>query len=45
MRIWLKSSGAAAALIAAFTLPASAAGEVLKVCLDEDLPPLSGLPR
>src|SRR5216684_8444877 len=41
MRIWLKSSGAAAALIAAFTLPASAAGEVLKVCLDEDLPPLS----
>ena len=41
MRIWLKSSGAAAALIAAFTLPASAAGEVFKVCLDEDLPPLS----
>jgi ABC-type amino acid transport substrate-binding protein len=41
MRSWLESLGAAAALIAAFTMPASAAGEVLKVCLDEDLPPLS----
>jgi ABC-type amino acid transport substrate-binding protein len=40
MRTWLESFGAAAALIAAFTMPA-AAGEVLKVCLDEDLPPLS----
>ena len=41
MRTWLAPFGAAAALIAAFTMPASAAGEVLKVCLDEDLPPLS----
>ncbi len=41
MSTWLASFGAAAALIAAFTLPARAAGEVLKVCLDEDLPPLS----
>jgi ABC-type amino acid transport substrate-binding protein len=41
MRSWLESFGAAAALIAAFTMPACAAGEVLKVCLDEDLPPLS----
>jgi ABC-type amino acid transport substrate-binding protein len=41
MRTWPKSFGAAAALIAAFTIPAAAAGEVLKVCLDEDLPPLS----
>jgi ABC-type amino acid transport substrate-binding protein len=41
MRTWLAACGAAAALIAAFTMPAVAAGEVLKVCLDEDLPPLS----
>src|ERR1700688_4485263 len=41
MRTWPKSFGAAAALIAAFTVPAAAAGEVLKVCLDQDLPPLS----
>jgi ABC-type amino acid transport substrate-binding protein len=41
MRSWLAACTAAAALIAAFTMPASAAGEVLKVCLDEDLPPLS----
>ena len=44
MRTWLAplaSFGAATALIAAFIMPASAAGEVLKVCLDEDLPPLS----
>jgi ABC-type amino acid transport substrate-binding protein len=41
MRTWLAPFGAAAALIAAFTMPAFAAGEVLKVCLDEDLPPLS----
>ena len=40
MRTWLAPFGAAAALIAAFTMPA-AAGEPLKVCLDEDLPPLS----
>lgn len=41
MRTWLKAPGAAAALIAVFTMPAAAGGEVLKVCLDEDLPPLS----
>src|ERR1700721_2554942 len=41
MRTWLAASGARRALIAVFTMPASAAGEVLKVCLDEDLPPLS----
>jgi ABC-type amino acid transport substrate-binding protein len=41
MRTWLAASGAAAALIAVFTMPAAAGGEVLKVCLDEDLPPLS----
>jgi ABC-type amino acid transport substrate-binding protein len=40
MKTWLAPFGAAAALIAAFTMPA-AGGEVLKVCLDEDLPPLS----
>jgi ABC-type amino acid transport substrate-binding protein len=41
MRTWLKASGATAALIAVFAMPAVAGGEVLKVCLDEDLPPLS----
>ena len=41
MTTWLKSFRAAAGLIAAFIMPACAAGEVLKVCLDEDLPPLS----
>ena len=41
MTTWLKSFGAATALIAAFIMPACAAGELLKVCLDEDLPPLS----
>ena len=41
MRTWLAACTAAAALVAAFTSPASAAGEVLRVCLDEDLPPLS----
>lgn len=41
MRNWLAVCGAAAALIAVFTMPASAAGETLRVCLDEDLPPLS----
>jgi ABC-type amino acid transport substrate-binding protein len=41
MRTWLAFFGAASALLAAFTMPACAAGEVLKVCLDEDLPPLS----
>ena len=41
MRIWLTACGAAMAWAAAATMPASAAGDVLRVCLDEDLPPLS----
>ena len=41
MRIWLTACGAAMALAAAATLPTAAAGDVLRVCLDEDLPPLS----
>lgn len=41
MKFRLSARTAAAALIAAFTMPAAAAGEMLKVCLDEDLPPLS----
>jgi ABC-type amino acid transport substrate-binding protein len=41
MRTWLTALGAAAPLIAVFTMPAAAGGEALKVCLDEDLPPLS----
>jgi ABC-type amino acid transport substrate-binding protein len=41
VRTWLAARGAAAALIAVFTMPASAAGEMLKACLDGDLPPLS----
>jgi len=41
MTTWPVSFGAAAMWIAAFIVPASAAGEVLKICLDEDLPPLS----
>jgi ABC-type amino acid transport substrate-binding protein len=41
MRVWLAAFAAAVALSAAFVMPAAIAGEVLKVCLDEDLPPLS----
>jgi ABC-type amino acid transport substrate-binding protein len=41
MRTWLKVSGVAVLLIAASAMPAIAADDVLKVCLDEDLPPLS----
>jgi ABC-type amino acid transport substrate-binding protein len=41
MRTWLAASGAAVALMAIAIAPASAAGEVLKICLDENLPPLS----
>jgi ABC-type amino acid transport substrate-binding protein len=41
MRIRLASLGAAIALMAAFAVPAFAADAFLKVCLDEDLPPLS----
>jgi ABC-type amino acid transport substrate-binding protein len=41
MRTWLAASAAAVALMAVSAMPVSAAGEILKVCLDEDLPPLS----
>jgi ABC-type amino acid transport substrate-binding protein len=41
MRTWLSACGAAVVLMAASAIPATAAGGVLKVCLDEDLPPLS----
>jgi len=41
MRTWLSACGAAVVLMAASAIPATAAGDVLKVCLDEDLPPLS----
>src|SRR5258708_9447644 len=41
MRTWLAASGAAVLLAALSVLPVLAAGEELKVCLDEDLPPLS----
>jgi ABC-type amino acid transport substrate-binding protein len=41
MRTWLKASGMAVLLIAASAIPAIAADDVLNVCLDEDLPPLS----
>ncbi|MGA2287346.1 substrate-binding periplasmic protein [Bradyrhizobium sp.] len=37
MRAWL----AAVAMLAASAMPAAAAGDVLTVCLDEDLPPMS----
>jgi ABC-type amino acid transport substrate-binding protein len=42
-KTWLTASAAAVAMMAVSAMPASAAGEVLvlKVCLDEDLPPLS----
>jgi ABC-type amino acid transport substrate-binding protein len=39
MRVW--SCVAAAALMTIVAIPAVAAGDVLRVCLDEDLPPLS----
>jgi ABC-type amino acid transport substrate-binding protein len=41
MRIRLATWAATIALMGAFTLPAFAADEFLKVCLDQDLPPLS----
>ena len=41
MRAWLAASGVTVLLMAATALPAIAADDVLKVCLDEDLPPLS----
>ena len=41
MRAWLAAFGATVLLMAASAIPAIAADDVLKVCLDEDLPPLS----
>ena len=41
MRFWLKALHAIALLAAAAAIPAAAADETLKICLDEDLPPLS----
>jgi len=41
MRTWLAASGATVLLMAATMMTATAAEDVLKVCLDEDLPPLS----
>jgi ABC-type amino acid transport substrate-binding protein len=41
MRTWLAASGAAVVLMAISAMPRTAAGEELKVCLNEDLPPLS----
>jgi ABC-type amino acid transport substrate-binding protein len=41
MKAWMAASAAAVVLMASAAIPAAAAGEVLKVCLDEDLPPLS----
>src|ERR1700722_15501467 len=41
MRSWLATSGAAALLVAMATMTAARADDVLKICLDENLPPLS----
>jgi ABC-type amino acid transport substrate-binding protein len=41
MRTWPLASGAAVLLMALATLTAASADETLRVCLDEDLPPLS----
>jgi ABC-type amino acid transport substrate-binding protein len=41
MRSWLAASGATVLLMAMAAMTAAAADDVLKVCLDEDLPPLS----
>src|ERR1700726_4231117 len=41
MRSWLATSGAAALLVAMATMPAARADDILKICLDENLPPLS----
>ena len=40
-KIWLVASAVAAVTMAVPAIPAFAAGEMLTVCLDEDLPPLS----
>jgi len=41
MSDWLKPFAALVALTAISATPAAGAGDVLKICLDEDLPPLS----
>ena len=41
MKIWRTACGAAVVLMAVSAMPAHAAGDVLKICLEEDLPPLS----
>ena len=41
MRIWQAVSGAAALLVAVATMTPARAENVLKICLDENLPPLS----
>src|SRR5882757_8716672 len=41
MRVWLSSLVAATVLAAISTTVARAADDPLKICLDEDLPPLS----
>jgi len=41
MRTWLSISAMTALLVAAATTTAARADDVLKICLDEDLPPLS----
>jgi hypothetical protein len=41
MILWLSASAAAVALMAMSATSTVAAGEVLKICLDENLPPLS----
>lgn len=41
MRTWPATSGAAALLVAMATMTLARADDVLKICLDENLPPLS----
>jgi ABC-type amino acid transport substrate-binding protein len=41
MRTWRVTSGAAVLFVAMATITAARADDVLKICLDEDLPPLS----
>src|SRR5659263_288701 len=41
MRSWLAASGAAVLFMVVVAMKATASDDVLKVCLDEDLPPLS----
>jgi ABC-type amino acid transport substrate-binding protein len=41
MRNWLATSGAAALLVTMAAMTAARADDILKICLDENLPPLS----